>query len=52
MNGGESDKQMAYLTATIKSLVKKRIKKAGTKKRKKRSYEFSSSDSDSEYESG
>jgi hypothetical protein len=47
-NGGGSDNQMAYLTATIKSLVKKGIKKAGKKKRKKRSYESSSSDSDSE----
>ena len=47
-NGGGSDKQMAYLTATTESLVKKGIKKAGKKKRKKRSYESSSSDSDSE----
>ena len=36
-NGGGSDKQMAYLTATTESLVKKGIKKAGKKKRKKRS---------------
>ena len=51
-NGGGSDKQMAYLTATIESLVKKGIKKAGKKKRKKRSYESSSSNSDSEQEYG
>ena len=47
-NGGRSDKQMAYVTATIESLVKKGIKKAGKKKRKKRSYESFSSDSNSE----
>ena len=47
-NGGGSDKQMAYLTTTIKSLVKKGIKKAGKKKPKKRSYESSTSDFDSE----
>jgi hypothetical protein len=37
---------MAYLTATIKSLVKKGLKKAmKSKKRKRRSYDLSSSDS-------
>jgi len=41
-------KQLAYLTAAVKSIVKKGIKKAVKKKRKKRSYESSSSDSDSE----
>ena len=47
-NGGKGDKQLAYLTAAVESLVKKGIKKAGKKKRKKHSSESSSSDSDSE----
>jgi hypothetical protein len=43
------NKQMAYLTAVIESLVKKRLKKAvKSKKRKRRSYDSSSSNSDSE----
>jgi hypothetical protein len=44
-----SDKQMAYLMATIESLVKKGLKKAmKCKKRKRnRAYDFSCSDSDS-----
>jgi hypothetical protein len=42
------DKQMAYLTATIESLVKKGLKKAAkSKNQKRRSYDFFSSDSDS-----
>ena len=43
---------MAYLTATIESLMKRGIKKASNKKCKKCSYKSSSSDSDSEQESG
>jgi hypothetical protein len=40
---------MAYLTAAIKSLVKKGFKKAAkSKKRKHCSYDLSSSDSNSE----
>jgi hypothetical protein len=48
MKGG--DKQMAYLTATVESLVKKGHKKAMKGKKRKRScaYNFSSSDSNSE----
>jgi hypothetical protein len=43
------DKQMAYLMAAIKSLVKKGLKKAvKSKKRKRCFYDSSSSDSDSE----
>jgi hypothetical protein len=43
------DKQMAYLTATIQSLVKKGLKKtAKSKKQKCRTYDSSSSDSDTE----
>jgi hypothetical protein len=45
------DKQMAYLTATFESLVKKGLKKAmKSKMRKRHSYDLSSSDSDSESE--
>ena len=50
--GGGDDKQMAYLTNTIKSLMKKGLKKAAKKKHKKRSSNDSSSNSDSEQESG
>jgi hypothetical protein len=47
----EGHKQMAYLTATIKSLVKKGLKKAAkSKKQQHCSYILSSSDSDSEEE--
>jgi hypothetical protein len=43
------NKQIAYLTATIKSLVKKGLKKAAkSKKQEGCSYDFSSSDSDRE----
>jgi hypothetical protein len=44
------DKQMAYLMATIESLVKKGLKKAmkGKKRKRNRAYDSSSSDSDSE----
>jgi hypothetical protein len=43
-------KQMAYLTATVESLVKKGLKKAmkGKKRKRSRAYDSSSSDSDSE----
>ena len=51
-HGDGDDKQMAYLMDTIKSLVKKGLKKADKKKRKKSSCDFSSSNSDSEQESG
>jgi hypothetical protein len=45
----ECNKQMAYLTATIKSLVNKGLKKAAkSKKRKPCSYDSSSSNSDLE----
>lgn len=47
-NGGGGYKQLAYLTATVESFVKKGLKKAGKKNRKKRSYDSSSSNSDSE----
>jgi hypothetical protein len=44
------NKQMAYLTATVESLVKKGVKKAmkGKKRKRNRAYDSSSSDSDSE----
>jgi hypothetical protein len=40
---------MAYLTATVESLVKKGLKKAmkGKKRKRNRAYDYSSSDSDS-----
>ncbi len=43
------DKQMAYLTATLESLVKKGLKKAmkGKKRKRNHAYDSSSSDSDS-----
>jgi hypothetical protein len=47
-DGGRNDKQMAFLTDTIKSIVRKGLKKAVKKKHKKRSRNNSSSDSDSE----
>jgi hypothetical protein len=43
------DKQMAYLTATIESLVKKELKKAMQGKKRKRSRVYDSSSSDSDY---
>jgi hypothetical protein len=45
------DKQMAYLTATVESLVKKGLKKVmkGKKRKRSRAYNSSSSDSDSEW---
>jgi hypothetical protein len=46
-DGGGNDKQMAFLTDAIKSLVRKGLKKAVKKKHKKRSRNDSSSDSDS-----
>jgi hypothetical protein len=44
------DKQMAYLTATVETLVKKGLKKAmsGKKCKRNRAYDSSSSDSNSE----
>jgi hypothetical protein len=41
---------MAYLTATVESLVKKGLKKAmkGKKRKRNHAYDSSSSDSDSE----
>jgi hypothetical protein len=44
------DKQMAYLTAAVESLVKKGLKKAmkGKKRKRSRAYDSSSSDSNSE----
>jgi hypothetical protein len=50
----KGDKQMAYLTATLESLMKKGLKKAmKSKKRKCPSYDLSSSsNSDSEYKIG
>jgi hypothetical protein len=44
------NQQMAYLSATIESLVKKELKKAmkGKKCKRNRAYDSSSSDSDSE----
>ena len=47
-DGGGNDKQMAFLTDAIESLVRKGLKKAAKKKHKKRSCNDSSSDSDSE----
>jgi hypothetical protein len=47
-DGSGSDKQMAYLSEAIESLVKKGLKKAVKKHRKKRSRDDSSSDSDRE----
>ncbi len=47
-DGGGSDKQMAYLSEAIESLVRKGLKKAVKKRRKKRSRDDSSSSSDSE----
>ncbi len=47
-DGGGNDKQLAYLTDAIESLVKKGLKKAVKKHRKKRSRNNSSSNSDSE----
>ena len=47
-HGGRDDKQMAYLQDTTKSLVKKGLKKAAKKRRKMRSCDDSSRDSNSE----
>ena len=47
-HGGGNDKQMAFLTDAIESLVKKGLKKAVKKHHVKRSCNNSSSDSDSE----
>ena len=47
-DGGGNDKQMAFLTDAIESLVRKGLKKAAKKKHKKRSRDNSSSNSDSE----
>ncbi len=47
-DGGGNDKQLAYLTDAINSLVKKGLKKAVKKHRKKHSCKNSSSNSDSE----
>ena len=44
--GGGNDKQMAFLTDAIESLMRKGLKKAVKKKQKKRSRDDSSSDSD------
>ncbi len=43
------DKQMAYLSATVETLVKKGLKKAmkGKKRNRNRAYDSSSSDSNS-----
>ena len=48
MKGG--NKQIAYLMATVESLVKKGLKKAmkGKKRKRSRTYDSSSSDSNSE----
>ena len=46
-DGGGNDKQLAFLTDAIKSLVKKGLKKAAKKKLKKRYHDDSSSDSNS-----
>ena len=46
-DGGGNDKQLAYLTDAIESLVKKGLKKAVKKHHKKRSRDDSSSDSNS-----
>ena len=47
-HGGGNDKQMAFLTDAIESLVKKGLKKAVQKNHKKQSCDNSSNDSDSE----
>ncbi len=47
-DGGGNDKQLAYLTDAIESLVKKGLKKAVKKHRKKHSHDDSSSNPDSE----
>jgi hypothetical protein len=47
-DGGRNDKQMAYLTDAIESLMKKGLKKAVRKHRKKRSRDDSSGDSNRE----
>jgi hypothetical protein len=47
-DGGGNNKQLAYLTEAIESLVKKGLKKAVKKHHKKRSRDDSSSDFDSE----
>ncbi len=47
-DGGGNDKQMAYLSEAIESLVKKGLRKAVKKHRKKRSRDDSSSSSNSE----
>jgi hypothetical protein len=47
-DGGGSNKQLAYLTDAMESLVKRGLKKAVKKHRKKRSRDDSSSNSDSE----
>jgi hypothetical protein len=47
-DGGGNDKQMAFLTDAIESLVKKGLEKAANKKHKKHSRDNSSSDSNSE----
>ncbi len=47
-DGGGSDKQMAYLSEAIESLVRKGLKKAVKKHHKKGSRDDSSSSSDSE----
>ena len=46
-DGGGNDKQMAFLTDAIESLVRKGLKKAAKKKHKKRSCNDSSSNSNS-----
>ena len=47
-HGVRDDKQIAYLMDTIESLVKKGLKKAAKERHKKRSWDDSSSDADSE----
>ena len=47
-HGVGDDQQMAYLTDTIKLLVKRRLKKAAKKRHKKHSLDDSSSNSNSE----
>ena len=42
-HGGTDDKQIAYLQDTVESLVKKGLKKAARKRRKKHSHDDSSS---------
>ncbi len=46
-DGGRNDKQMAFLTNHIESLMKKGLKKAVNKKHKKHSHDNSSSNSNS-----